>query len=73
MWDVAGSAMVICKGHRDAGLLHLCNPGESYGRFHAIEAWPVASWITLPLRSVIRPLGLITGLTYLAPNRPLKQ
>src|SRR5882724_3001972 len=32
---------------------------------------PVASWITLPLRSVIDPLALITGLTYFAPNSPL--
>src|SRR5215470_20413442 len=35
-------------------------------------AWPFESWIVLPFRSVIGPLGLITGSTYLAPNSPLK-
>ena len=29
--------------------------------------WPFASWITLPFRSVIGPLGLMTGSTYFAP------
>ena len=29
--------------------------------------WPFASWMTLPFRSVIGPVGLITGLTYFAP------
>jgi len=32
---------------------------------------PCVSWIVVPLSVCIGPLGLITGATYLFPNRPL--
>src|ERR671937_1712017 len=58
-------ASCICATHESDTVASIpSKPGK--------PTWPLASWMTLPSRSVMGPLGLITGSTYLAPKRPLK-